>query len=117
MFKEKIKKYYDLVDSNEFEKLFSLFSSKIIYFRCEQKIEGIENVKGFYLNERKIKGEHKINKIIQSEKTIFVLGVFSGKNSLGKKIKLDFVDLFEFDNTGKIIERKTYLATGYDQRI
>ena len=111
-FKEKVCKYYELVDANKFEQLFFLFSSTVLYIRCEEKIEGMDDLKDFYLNKRRIKGKHNIDDVIQSDNIVVAKGKFIGEN-----LDLEFADFFYFDNTGKIEKRYTYLAKGYSSTV
>lgn len=111
---ELVMNYYTFVDSGDFESLYSLFSSDIFYKRCEQEISGIEQLKEFYEQERKINGRHTINDIIVNKKSVVVRGVFSGVNNNNESIKLEFADFFDFDDTDKIHKRFTYLANGYE---
>ncbi len=110
--REEILEYYQLIDLGAFEKLFELFSTAIVYMRCEQKISGIEQLKSFYLEERKLEGKHEIIDIdILEDKTI-VKGSFSGVNSNEEKVDFKFVDFFYFDDENKIRQRETYLGSG-----
>jgi len=106
----KTKKYYKYVDEEKIEEMLNLFSLNILYFRCDKEIKGIENLRKFYKEVRKIKGKHKIKSIISENNIVTVRGIFEGKGSQGNEIKLSFADFFYFDNQGKINKRFTYLA-------
>lgn len=111
---ESVLSYYEFADTRNFESLYSLFSNNVAYYRCEQEILGIEQLKRFYEKERKINGNHIINNTIVNKKSVAVRGIFSGTNGNGETIKLNFADFFEFDDSGKINRRFTYLAEGYN---
>ena len=111
---EIVMNYYKFVDKSDLDSLFSLFSINIIYNRCEQKISGIDQLKLFYKNVRKINGKHTIIDIIVNNKNVAIRGKFNGEDSNGNVIMLDFADFFELGDDDKIIKRQTYLANGFD---
>lgn len=111
--KHQVLKYYQLVDSQDYPSMYQLFSSDAVYQRCEQTISGMDEFKHFYEHERSIIGKHSLITLIAQDKTVAVRGVFIGKNKENQSIKLEFADFFEFNATGKITKRTTYLATGY----
>ncbi len=111
MIKEKVMKYYELVDNEDFEELLELFSKNTVYLRCGKEIEGLENLEKFYLEERKIKGTHTIEEIHIFENEIIIKGVFNKVNDGGGVIR--FVDIFYFNEEELISRRETYLASGY----
>lgn len=106
--------YYWFVDGNDFESLFSLFAKDVVYRRCENKITGIAGLKKFYKKERTIKGRHKLDNVVFEGKNVAVRGTFKGTNGSGNKVELAFADFFVFNKQGKIAERFTYLAKGYE---
>jgi hypothetical protein len=107
-----VKKYCKFVDQNEINKLLDLFSKRIVYFRCERKIEGLDELKNFYLKKRKIAGKHVLGTVLENNSMIVVNGSFIGKNSKENILNLDFVDIFYFDKDLKIEKRLTYLRKG-----
>ena len=110
-----IKRYYKLVDKDNVCELLKLFSDDIIYIRAGKEIRGFKNLDYFYKKDRKLNGNHKIKKIINSKDLILVTGNFDGKNSLNKKIKVDFIDIFSFNKNNKIKRRETYLGEGFEK--
>ncbi len=112
--KEKVLQYYSLVDSRSFDELFKLFADNIVYLRCEEKIEGINNFKKFYLKERSIVGKHNLEEVHILPKGVLTKGIFKGENEKKDKLVLKFVDFFYFDAQGKICKRETYLASGFN---
>lgn len=113
-YKNLVKDYYSFVDGNDFESLFLLFAKDVVYRRCENKIVGIADLKKFYKKDRTIKGRHKLENIVVEEENVAVRGTFKGTNGSGNKVKLAFADFFVFNKRGKIAERFTYLAEGYE---
>jgi len=107
---EKVKKYYILVDKEEFDEMFDLFSDDIFYLRCDHEIKGKDDFKKFYYQGRKIKGKHKIIDLLCGSNIVSVRGVFSGTNNAGDVLTINFADFFYFDENNKISERHTYLA-------
>lgn len=109
-----VKSYYRFVDDSNFESLFLLFAKDVVYRRCENKITGIAGLKKFYKKERTIRGKHKLENIVVEGKNVAVHGTFKGTNGFGNKVDLAFADFFVFNKRGKIAERFTYLADGYE---
>ncbi len=109
-----VKLYYGYVDANKIEELVDLFSDDILYIRCEHEIKGKEDLKKFYNEERGIEGKHTLEEILSGKDKVVAKGIFSGKNRKGENITLPFMDFFYLDDSGKIKERYTYLATGYN---
>jgi len=108
-----VKKYYKYVDNKEIDKLLDLFSDDIIYIRSGKEIKGMKKFKEFYKKERRLKGKHKITKIIDTKEVVITRGEFKGKNAQNNKVKVGFADFFQFNNKGKINRRETYLSEGY----
>ncbi len=108
-----LRTYYVLVDEGKFGDVFSLFSDGIVYRRCEREICGIAELRSFYLDERSLMGKHHVESILTDGHQSAVRGIFEGAD--GKSF--GFSDHFAFDDSGKICERHTYLAIGFDETI
>jgi ketosteroid isomerase-like protein len=105
--------YYQLVDAQNLDDLFSLFSDNVVYERSgNEPIIGIEELKQFYKNSRIIqRGEHKIIETIVSGDEVVVRGRFTGVLKDGRNVEFGFSDFFLFSN-GKILKRFTYTDIG-----
>jgi len=101
-----VRRYYDFIDSNNFENLYDLFSEQIIYERNGVTLYGKEEFINFYENIRKLSGAHIIHSLVISKNNVTVSGGFTGTNN-GKNTNFQFIDIFTFSNDGKIIHRKT----------
>jgi hypothetical protein len=90
--------------------MFALFSEDVYYKRCEEEIQGMDAFRNFYLKERTLEGEHTVSDSIIEGNKAAVYGIFHGTD--GKV--LEFSDHFTFNDSGKICERRTYLAQGFE---
>lgn len=112
-----VKWYYEIVDDKNFDRFENIFSKEVIYDRCGFIIEGIKNLKEFYVSVRRIEGIHSIDSILEiDEKKVIVFGTFNGERTPKVPLTLDFVDVFLVENNF-ITYRKTYLSTGLDSTI
>jgi ketosteroid isomerase-like protein len=104
-----VRKYYDAVDSNDLETLFSVFAENIVYERPGYSpIRGMDEFKDFYRNNRIIKkGKHTLHNIIVREPYVVVEGEFRGTLKDGKESYTKFVDVYTFSGK-KAIKRHTY---------
>ncbi len=104
-----VRKYYDAVDANDLETLFSVFSEDIVYERPGYSpITGMKDFKDFYRNNRIIKkGKHTLSNIIVHEPYVIVEGEFRGTLKDGRESYTKFVDVYTFSGK-KAIKRHTY---------
>jgi ketosteroid isomerase-like protein len=111
--KEIVLNYYQLVDAQKLDELFSLFSDNVVYERSgNQPITGIDEFKRFYRDSRMIRqGEHRIIETTVSGDEVIVRGRFSGVLKDGRKVEFGFSDFFFFSDT-KIFKRCTYTDIG-----
>lgn len=109
-----LRKYYILVDEGRFDDVFGLFSGDVVYRRCEKEIRGIGELRSFYLHERSLAGRHVVENVLTDGYCwSAVRGRFEGTD--GKSF--GFSDHFAFDDSGRIRERQTYLAIGFDTTV
>ncbi|GAA0252438.1 nuclear transport factor 2 family protein [Haladaptatus pallidirubidus] len=101
--------YYDYIDAEAYEDVFSLFADDIVYERPgQQSLSGMEEFREFYLDGRPLEdGEHEIGQVVVGDDTVAVRGRFSGVQN-GKRVSFGFSDFHRFDADGKITERTTY---------
>ncbi|MCL9818080.1 nuclear transport factor 2 family protein [Natronocalculus amylovorans] len=103
-----LEEYYALVDANEYEKMYTLFSDDITYERPgSETIYGKDDFRRFYEKERPLSdGSHSIDQILITENTAAVKGHFSGRQN-GKEVSFGFADFHVFDGK-QITDRYTY---------
>lgn len=104
-----VRSYYDYVDAEQYDELFSLFADDIVYSRPGQNdIDGMDDFQRFYLEERALTdGEHEIVDVRVDGDTVAVRGRFSGNQS-GETVSFGFADFHQFDDDGLIESRWTY---------
>ncbi|MCH7661587.1 MAG: nuclear transport factor 2 family protein [Euryarchaeota archaeon] len=110
---EAIREYYEYVDSEAYDDLFSLFAEDIIYHRPGQDpIEGMEQFQTFYHEIRPIeRGSHTVAELVIDDETIAVRGRFSGILD-GTQVEFGFSDFHRFNSEGLVEERWSYTDTG-----
>lgn len=101
-----VRNCYNLIDSNNFESLYNLFSEDIIYERNDVILNGKEEFVDFYKNIRKLSGIHTVNNIEADKNIITIRGNFTGTNN-GKYTDFQFTDIFTFNDKKKVSHRKT----------
>ncbi|MFH5802142.1 nuclear transport factor 2 family protein [Haladaptatus sp. CMAA 1911] len=108
-----IRSYYDYVDAEEYEALFDLFASKIVYHRSGQPtIRGFQDFKEFYLTHRPLsEGSHTVDELHVDDRSVVVRGRFEGILR-DEHIKFGFADVHHFNEQGLISERWTYTDLG-----
>ena len=114
--KDKCLEYYKLLDSNNFDEMFELFSPDITYMRGDVPINGLENFKRFYIETRNASGSHEVKEVHEiNGGEIIIRGSFEGFVS-GKAKMIRFVDFFySLDRGGLIDHRKTYFGSSTEE--
>lgn len=102
------REYYDCIDSDDYEGVFELFDEDVTYHRPGQPpIEGIEDLRTFYLEERPLAvGEHDIESIAVDSDTVAVRGRYVGEQD-GDAVDFGWADFHTFEDD-VIVERHTY---------
>lgn len=100
--------YYRLVDRSDWDGMGNLFSESIRYRRNNLVLEGREQLVGFYMNDRKLSGNHTVSSLIYNpdNNSVLVKGSFIGTDD-GEEVNFEFTDEFTFDENNQIIERTT----------
>lgn len=101
---ETIKKYYELIDSNNLDDVLKLFSKNIIYLRNDLKINGLDELRGFFKNKRNLVGKHVGLNFFKRKDSILIEGRFIGLSG-EKKVDFSFIDEFWLDKRELIIKR------------
>jgi ketosteroid isomerase-like protein len=107
-----IEKYYRQIDAQDVDSLMGLFAEDAIYFRCESELRGRSEILRFFSEERKIRGVHHIETLLSLGDRVVAIGRFEGKGAVGDARSVGFVDVWEFNEAGRIRRRRTFLATG-----
>jgi len=103
-----VRKYYELVDAEQYDDLVALFAPDVRYERPGQgAIEGRDALREFYLDGRPLEdGSHEIHDVVVDGQTVAVRGTFSGVQD-GKEVAFDFADFHEVAD-GAIQRRYTF---------
>lgn len=109
-YKKAVQIYYESVDNQNFELVFSLFSEKVLYNRCDRRISGIDEFKRFYATTRQIRITHELASILAVPGMVAVQGSYFGTDAKGMPTSGRFMDFFRFEPAGKIEQRNTYLG-------
>jgi ketosteroid isomerase-like protein len=104
-----VRDYYDYIDAEEYESVFSLFADDVTYERPGQShLSGMDEFREFYLEKRSLSdGNHEIHDVIAEADTVSVRGEFTGTQD-GEQVSFGFADFHRFDDDGLIVERLTY---------
>jgi ketosteroid isomerase-like protein len=107
---EAVRRYYEYVDSEAYEKVFDLFAPDVTYVRSgPRELDGIEELREFYRNERALRGEHTVEDMLVDGDCVAVRGSYDGvKTTDGEAVTFGFADFLRFDDDGRITERNTF---------
>lgn len=108
--------YYPKIDNQKISEVLEMFSSDAIYERADITYDGIDEISDFFINRRQIRGVHILDRIVPCEehRIVIVTGHFFGTGAEGDSRNVDFVDVWQFNESNKVNKRKTYLALGYE---
>ncbi|GHH42445.1 ketosteroid isomerase-like protein [Streptomyces umbrinus] len=108
---EIVRHYYELVDAADYETMFGIFCEDLIYERAgTEPLKGIEDLRRFYLVDRKIKsGRHSLDLIVENGDWIATRGIFTGELRNGETVTTRWADFHHFRGN-KIWRRYTYFA-------
>lgn len=106
--RERVRRYYDLVDARDYDGLLALFADDVVYDRPGQgAIEGIDALERFYREERPLsEGDHALDAVVVDGDTAAVRGTFSGRQG-ETTVSFGFADFHTFDD-GLIARRVTF---------
>ena len=107
-----VQEYYPRVDAEDVEWVIALFADDAVYHRADSSYVGKRAISSFYRGERKILGRHTLENIATDDDKVLVNGVFCGEGHDGSLKKVGFADVWQFDATGLVTHRQTYLAIG-----
>lgn len=103
-----VRKYYELVDAEQYDDLVALFAEDVRYERPGQgALEGREAFREFYHEGRPLEeGSHEVHAVVVDGETVAVRGTFSGRQD-GTTVEFGFADFHEFED-GEIARRYTF---------
>jgi ketosteroid isomerase-like protein len=107
---EVVRRYYSLVDAQEFAELVQLFSKDSVYRRPGyEPLVGREALSEFYSGRRVITGgRHAISELLADGPKVAVAGEFAGTVTGGQQVDVRFADFFTLDADGLICTRDTF---------
>ncbi|MES2059321.1 MAG: nuclear transport factor 2 family protein [Pseudomonadota bacterium] len=113
--RDKIVEYYPHIDRVETDWVLALFAPEAIYERADIVYDGIAAIDRFFRQERQIRGAHIIDRLWSDDDsgTVFVTGRFEGQGVGGDAREVKFADIWQFNGSGKVVRRQTYLGLGH----
>lgn len=107
--RERVLRYFELVDSRRFEEVLDLFDREIVYERGGTGvIKGIDKLRQFYNEQRVIeRGKHQLETVLLDGDWAAVRGSFTGVLKTGESVTVRFADFHQF-RKGKIWRRYSY---------
>lgn len=111
---QQIIQYYHDVDQQDIDAVLALFSDDAIYKRADAAYVGKNAIEHFYRNERMIRGAHTLDRTCDQPEAsrVLVTGEFRGRGADEAPRVVRFTDVWEFNATGQVGRRETYLALG-----
>lgn len=106
--KRAVRRYYECVDAGDNECIFDLHAENVVYRRPGQgNIEGIEELKTFYREERPISGgEHDLRMLVAADNLVASRGRFEGTIA-NERVELGFAEFYRFADE-RIVERWSF---------
>lgn len=107
---ETVRRYYTLVDAQQYADLVQLFAEDSVYRRPGyDPLIGRDALISFYSGTRIITGgRHTINELIADGDKVAVAGRFAGTITGGKEVDIRFADFFTLAADGLIHLRDTF---------
>jgi hypothetical protein len=107
----RICEYYERIDANDIDWVLGMFTADACYRRADAEYRGGE-IEDFFRNQRKIRGEHRLEDVHSIDNKVITRGEFVGTGVAGDERRVGFVDFWFFDTEGHVELRETYLAVG-----
>ncbi|MFE7675714.1 nuclear transport factor 2 family protein [Streptomyces albidoflavus] len=109
--KKQVLRYYELVDSGSYDRLFEIFDEDVVYERAGTPIiTGKEEFQAFYMKNRRIaRGRHNVMTIVAEGDWVVARGTFEGILKSGEEVLVTWADFHQF-RYGKICRRYTYFG-------
>jgi ketosteroid isomerase-like protein len=107
---ETVRRYYDLIDSNDLDGVAALFAADAVYERPGYPpFVGAASIGVFYRNDRRIAaGRHELTNVLANGCRVAVEGRFAGQLRDGQHAATRFADFWEFGDDGLVRRRDTY---------
>lgn len=108
--------YYARIDRSDLDWVVAIFDSAAVYERADATYAGLEAIDRFFRKERHIRGVHHVDRIFTNaeEDTVVAIGRFQGAGKRGDARDVRFADIWEFNRSGRVARRRTFLALGSD---
>ncbi len=110
---QRVRDFYNAVDSSDAEAAVSLFHGSITYERGSRSFRSFNEVRKFYETGRSATifgGTHSIIETYEHGDTITIVGSFNGRYADGTEGVVKFVDEFTFD--GELVTRRVTTFPG-----
>ncbi len=105
-------RYYEMIDRGDVDGVIGLFMEDATYKRGESFFADLQEIEHFFRTQRKITGVHHLKTILYQKGLIVVRGDFLGKGADGLPRHVEFCDFWDWDASGKVKGRQTFLALG-----
>ncbi len=107
-----LRNYYSWIDARELDNVMGLFAEDALYNRAGEVYSGKPQIDEFFRHLRKLDGVHSIEGIFVNGFNAFVVGEFKGVGYSNNPKQTGFIDHWQFNPEGLVIERKTALVEG-----
>ncbi len=105
--------YYPHIDRMDVDWVLALFSPDAVYERADATYTGIAAISRFFREERRIRGEHVIERMWTDADSVVAVGEFRGTGAAGDARRVRFADVWRFGGDGRVTRRQTFLALGH----
>lgn len=107
--RQRIERYYALVDEGDLEQMLALFADDCVYERPGMEpLRGKDQLEAFYRDQRVIEsGGHTLHMLMVDDNTVAVEGTFDGTLRDGRDVSVRFADVFELGD-GLVTNRRSY---------
>lgn len=111
-FSNTVREYYRRIDDCDTDWVLDLFADDAVYARADAVYPDKQAISRFFCEERKIRGVHKLEKIVAScnENVVLATGRFVGVGANGDERVVSFADIWTFGEDSLVHQRQTFLA-------
>lgn len=98
--------FFNVLDDNDTAAIPELVAREFVYEFGDTTIRGRENMIEYLSTGRSIRDTtHELEQVVVDEDICVVEGSVDGRTPNGDPIQSDFIDVFEFDPSSRVIER------------
>lgn len=105
--------YYRHIDRTDVDWVLALFAPDAVYERADATYTGIAAIARFFRQQRRIRGEHVIERMWTDADSVVATGEFRGTGEAGDARRVRFADVWRFGGDGRVVRRQTFLALGH----